>query len=76
MSGPYRVIEAFLGPGRERTGAGSGRPLVRVRLCDQPAGRPAAFTDLRADDARHLGCELIAAAAHAEALAAAGERAR
>jgi hypothetical protein len=74
MSGFRWNIEAFAGPAREGTIDGTARLLVRVRLFDEPpdgAGaphKPDAFTDLRADVARDLAFELLAAAEHAEHL--------
>jgi hypothetical protein len=73
MSGFRWNIEAFAGPAREGTIDGSARLLVRVRLFDEPGQTlphtsPDAFTDLRADAARHLAFELLAAAEHAEHL--------
>jgi hypothetical protein len=77
MSGFRWNIEAFAGPAREGTIDGSARLLVRVRLFDSPYDsdpttvapvKPDAFTDLRADAARELAFELLAAAEHAERL--------
>jgi hypothetical protein len=73
MSGFRWNIEAFAGPAREATIGGSARLLVRVRLFDAPEQtwphtRPDAYTDLRADAARDLAFELLAAAEHAEHL--------
>jgi hypothetical protein len=72
MSGFRWEIEASAGPAREAI-IGGARLLVRVRLFNAPdeTGRkhkPDAFTDLKADDARHLALELLAAAEHAEHL--------
>jgi hypothetical protein len=74
MSGFRWQIEASAGPAREAI-IGGARLLVRVRLFNEPdeAGvtdKPDAFTDLRADDARHLAFELLAAAEHADWLTA------
>lgn len=73
MSGFRWNIEAFAGPAREGMIDGTARLLVRVRLFDEaehtwPHTRPDAFTDLRADAARGLAFELLAAAEHAEHL--------
>jgi hypothetical protein len=78
MSGFRWNIEAFAGPAREATRRdGSARPLVRVWLFDSPydsdpttvaPDRPDAYTDLRAEAARDLAFELLAAAEHAEIL--------
>jgi hypothetical protein len=74
MSGFRWQIEASAGPAREAI-IGGARLLVRVRLFNAPdeAGvtdKPDAFSDLRADDARHLAFELLAAAEHADRLTA------
>jgi hypothetical protein len=73
MSGFRWNIEAFAGPARAGMIDGTARLLVRVRLFDEPGQTwphtsPDAFTDLRADDARDLAFELLAAAEHAEHL--------
>jgi hypothetical protein len=73
MSGFRWNVEAFAGPAREGMIDGTARLLVRVRLFDEPEQtwprtRPDAFTDLRADAARDLAFELLAAAEHAEHL--------
>jgi hypothetical protein len=75
MSGFRWEIEASAGPAREGTVGGGARLLVRVRLFNAPdepgpTEMPDAFTDLRADDARQLAFELLAAAEHAERLTA------
>jgi hypothetical protein len=75
MSGFRWEIEASAGPARGGTLGGRARLLVRVRLFNEPGetghtDKPDAFTDLRADDARHLAFELLAAAEHAELLTA------
>jgi hypothetical protein len=74
MSGFRWEIEASAGPAREAI-VGGARLLVRVRLFDPPdetghKDKPDAFTELRADAARHLAFELLAAAEHAEILTA------
>ncbi len=74
MSGFRWQIEASAGPAREAI-IGGARLLVRVRLFNAPdetgvTDKPDAFTDLRADDARHLAFELLAAAEHADWLTA------
>jgi hypothetical protein len=66
-------VEAFAGPAREGTIDGTASVLVRVRLFDEPEQTwprtsPDAFTDLRANAARDLAFELLAAAEHAEHL--------
>ena len=81
MSGFRWDIEAFAGPAREGLVGGSARLLVRVRLFDAPEQtrahtKPDAFTDLRADAARDLAFELLAAAEHAEQLSRADDRRR
>jgi hypothetical protein len=73
MSGFRWNVEAFAGPAREGTIDGTAALLVRVRLFDEPEQtwphtRPDAFIDLRADAARDLAFELLAAAEHAEHL--------
>ncbi|MCA1681262.1 MAG: hypothetical protein LC777_21125 [Actinobacteria bacterium] len=78
MSGFRWNIEAFAGPAREGLVGASTRLLVRVRLFDAPEQtwphtKPDAFTDLRADAARDLAFELLAAAEHAEQLSRADE---
>jgi hypothetical protein len=74
MSGFRWNIEALAGPAREGLIGGHAKLLVRVRLFDPPTeditqdANPDAFTDLRADAARELAFELLAAAEHAEHL--------
>ena len=73
MSGFRWNVAAFAGPAREGTIDGTARLLVRVRLFDEPEQTwphtsADAFTDLRADAARDLAFELLAAAEHAEHL--------
>jgi hypothetical protein len=77
MSGFRWMIEASAGPTREGTIGGRAKLMVRVRLFDAPRDgdpqtsqpvQPDAFTDLRADAARDLAFELLAAAEHAEML--------
>jgi hypothetical protein len=73
MTGFRWNVEALAGPAREGAIDGRARLLVRVRLFDVPEQtwphtRPDAYTDLRADAARDLAFELLAAAEHAERL--------
>jgi hypothetical protein len=69
-------IEAFAGPERERLLHGARQMLVRVRMFNGPGvvdaqdGQhrpvPDAYTDLRAEEARHLALGLLQAAEDAE----------
>ena len=74
MSGFRWNIEAGAGPAREAV-IGGARLMVRVRVFNEPderggLERPDAWTDLRADAARQLAFELLAAAEHADWLTA------
>ena len=76
MSALRSDVEAAAGPAREALIGRGAQLLVRVRLFDGPGvvddqGRPSSsepdvFSDLRADEARRLAFELLAAAEHAE----------
>jgi hypothetical protein len=77
MSGFRWNVEASAGPAREGMIDGTAKLLVRIRLFDEPEQtwphtRPDAFCDLRADAARDLAFELLAAAEHADTLSRQG----
>ena len=75
MSGFRMEAEAFAGPERERLLYGARQLLVRVRLFNSPCVTddgsrpellPDAYTDLRAEEARHLALQLLQAAQDAD----------
>jgi len=67
MSGYRSEIQASVGPDRTGRVGGGSLLLVRVRLFDcGDDPHPDAYTNLRPRDARHLACELLAAAQDAE----------